>query len=106
MINLLLKEIFAEDKFVEIVMLSTSKSITIKPYAICQMPGKVIHQKDREVLSDLSKILNLNVENLRTPNKIIHRLPKRHPSNYRNTTRRHDAEGRTRTRQGTSQKAP
>jgi len=61
MINLLLKEIFAEDKFVEIVILSTSKSTTIKPYAICQMPGKVIHQKDREVLNDFSKILMLRI---------------------------------------------
>jgi len=61
MINLLLKEIFAEDKFVEIVILSTSKSTTIKPYAICQMPGKVIQQKDREVLNDFSKILMLRI---------------------------------------------
>ena len=70
-IILLLKEIFAEEKFVERVILPTSKSTTIKPYAICLMPGKVIHQKDREVLNDFSKILILRI--LNTCNIIIHR---------------------------------
>ena len=72
MIKLLLNEVFAEDKFIEIVILSTSKPTTIKPYAICLMPGKVIHQKDREVLNDISKILMLR--SLKTSNKIIHRF--------------------------------
>ena len=73
MIKLLLKEIFAEDKFVEIVILSSSKSTTIKPYAICLMPGKVIQKKkkNREVLNEVSKILMLRI--LKTSNKIIHR---------------------------------
>ena len=68
MIKLLLNEIFAEDKFIEIVILSTSKPTTIKPYAICLMPGKVIHQKDREVLNDFSKILMMRI--LKTSNII------------------------------------
>jgi hypothetical protein len=72
-IILLLKEIFAGEKFVEIVILSTSNPTTIKPYALCLMPvpGKVIHQKDREVLNDYSKILMMRI--MKTCNIIIHR---------------------------------
>ena len=37
MINLHLKEIFAEDKFVEVVMLSTSKPTSKPYYAMCNL---------------------------------------------------------------------
>ena len=56
------------------------------------MRGKVIRQEDREAPNDLSK--NLYAENVQNPKIIIHRSLKCH-SKYRNTTRRHDAEGGT-----------